>query len=72
MPTMTQHQFVQKALDRIEVRIVAPAPATGEQAGDPGGAAPAFGEEFSFELSFVESIARSARQVRGVRSEVTA
>jgi phenylacetate-CoA ligase len=61
MPTMTQHQFVQKALDRIEVRIVAPAPATEEQAaGLLAALRQRFGEEFSFDLRFVGSIGRSA------------
>lgn len=61
MPTMTQHQFVQKALDRIEVRIVAPAPATPAQAeGILAALRQRFGAEFSFELRFVESIPRSA------------
>jgi len=61
MPAMTQHQFVQKAPDRIEVRIVAPAPATDAQAAALVAALrERFGPEFSFELRFVESIPRSA------------
>jgi phenylacetate-CoA ligase len=74
MPAMTQHQFVQKALDLIEVRIVAPAPATDEEAAALLAALRGrFGDEFRFELRFVASIARSAAgKFEEFASEVTA